>query len=152
MSDLKSQLTAAMKDCMKSGRKAELGVIRLIQAAIKQREVDERIALDDTQVIVLLDKMVRQRRDSVAEFTKAGRQDLADKETAEIAVIETFMPTPLTQEEVDAFVARAIASAQPQSIKDMAKVMAILKPDLQGRTDMGRVSLLLKEKLTALSG
>lgn len=151
MGDLKSKLTAAMKDCMKSGRKAELGVIRLIQAAIKQREVDERIELDDAQVLSLLDKMVRQRKDSVEQFSAAGRQDLADKEMAEIAVIQTFMPTPLSDQEVETLLAKAIASVQPQSIRDMAKVMAILKPDLQGRTDMGRVSLLLKEKLTALS-
>lgn len=141
-----------MKDCMKSGRKAELGVIRLIQAAIKQREVDERIELDDAQVFGLLDKMVRQRRDSVEQFSAAGRQDLAEKETAEITVIQTFMPAPLSNIEVDSLLAKAIEQVQPQSIRDMAKVMAVLKPELQGRTDMGRVSLLLKEKLTALSG
>lgn len=141
-----------MKDCMKSGRKAELGVIRLIQAAIKQREVDERIDLDDAQILSLLDKMVRQRTDSVEQFSTAGRQDLVDKEMAEIEIIKTFMPTPLSDQEVDALLAQAISTVQPQSIRDMAKVMTILKPDLQGRTDMGRVSLLLKEKLTALSG
>ena len=152
MDNLKSKLTAAMKDCMKSGRKAELGVIRLIQAAIKQREVDERIELDDTQVLSLLDKMVRQRKDSVEQFSAANRQDLVDKEMSEIAVIQTFMPAPLSDEEVNALLAKAISNVQPQSIRDMAKVMSVLKPELQGRADMGRVSLLLKEKLTALSG
>lgn len=152
MDDLKSRLTAAVKDCMKSGRKAERDVIRLIQDAIKQREINERIELDDAQVSNLLDKMVRQRRDSIEQFSAAGRQDLVDKEMAEITVIQTFMPAPLSNQEVDAFLAKAISTVQPQSIRDMAKVMAILKPDLQGRTDMGRVSLLLKEKLTALSG
>jgi uncharacterized protein YqeY len=152
MGDLKARLTTTMKDCMKSGRKAELGVIRLIQAAIKQREVDERIELDNAQIVSLLDKMIRQRRDSVEQFSAAGRQDLVDKEMAEITVIQTFMPTQLSNPEVDALLVKAIASVKPQSIRDMAKVMAVLKPDLQGRTDMGRVSLLLKEKLTALSG
>jgi uncharacterized protein YqeY len=137
---------------MKSGRTAERDVIRLIQAAIKQREVDERITLDDAQVFSLLDKMVRQRKDSIEQFSKAGRQDLVDKEMAEVTVIQTFMPAQLSNEAVDALLAKAIETVQPQSIRDMAKVMAILKPDLQGRTDMGRVSLLLKEKLTALSG
>jgi uncharacterized protein YqeY len=152
MGDLKSRLTAALIDCMKSGRKAERDVIRLIQTDIKRREIDERVILEDAQIVNLLDKMVRQRRDSIEQFSAAGRQDLVDKEMSEITVIQTFMPAPLSNQEVDVLLAKAIASVQPQSIRDMAKVMAVLKPDLQGRTDMGRVSLLLKEKLTALSG
>jgi uncharacterized protein len=152
MADLKSRITESMKDCMKTGRKVDLGVIRLIQAAIKQREVDERIELGDAEILRELDKMIRQRRDSVKQFAAANRQDLADKETAEIEIIQTFMPTALSPEEVETLLNKAIAEVQPKSIQDMAKIMSILKPQLLGRADMAQVGLLVKEKLTALSG
>jgi uncharacterized protein YqeY len=141
----------AMKDCMKAGRKAELAVIRLIQAAIKQREVDERITLDDAQILSVLDKMLSQRRDSVRQFAAAGRQDLVDKENFEIQVIQGFMPQPLDDTAIEALLDAAIAAVNPTSIRDMSKVMAILKPQLQGRADMGQVGQLLKARLAALS-
>ena len=144
---LKQQITDAMKAAMKSGEKARLGVIRLILAAVKQREVDERIELDDTQVLAVLDKMIKQRRDSIEQYGNAGRDELAAAEAAEIDVIDEFMPTALSDDEIATIVAGAIAESGAESIRDMGKVMAIVKPQVQGRADVGKVSGLVKQKL-----
>jgi uncharacterized protein len=144
---LKEQITSDMKEAMKAGDKPRLSVIRLILAAVKQREVDERITLDDSQVLAVLDKMLKQRRESVAQFTQGGRQDLADNENAEIKVIQGYMPAQLSEAELDALVAEAVAQSGAASIKDMGKVMAILKPQVQGKADMGAVSARIKAKL-----
>ena len=147
---LKQQLTEDMKAAMKGGDKDRLGVIRLINAAIKQREVDERIVLDDTQVLSVLEKMLKQRRDSVAQFQAAGRTDLADKETFEIGVITAYLPAQLSAAEVDAIIASTITEAGASGPKDMGKVMGLVKPKVAGRTDMGKLSELVKAKLQAL--
>jgi uncharacterized protein YqeY len=149
---LKTQLTDDMKTAMKGGDKDRLGVIRLINAGIKQREVDERIMLDDAQVLSVLEKMLKQRRDSVSQFEAAGRTDLADKEKFEIGVIQNYMPAQMTAEEVVTAIAAAIAESGAASAKDMGKVMAIVKPKVAGRTDMGKLSELVKAKLAALAG
>ena len=147
---LKQKLTDDMKTAMRSGEKDRLGVIRLILAAIKQREVDERIMLDDTQVLSVLEKMLKQRRDSVSQFEAAARQDLADKEKFEIGVIQHYMPAQMTAEEVDAAIVAAIKESGAASAKDMGKVMGIVKPKVAGRTDMGKLSEIVKAKLAAL--
>lgn len=144
---LKQRLTDDMKAAMKSGDKASLGVIRLVNAAIKQREVDERIELDDAQVIAVLEKMVKQRRDSVGQFEAAGREDLAAIERAEIAVIERYLPEKLGEDEVLAAVDAAIAETGAKSPADMGKLMGVLKPALAGKADMGQVSKLVKQRL-----
>lgn len=144
---LKARLQAEMKAAMKSGDKARLGVIRLIHAAIKQREVDERTELDDTQVLAVLDKMLKQRRDSVAQYSEAGREDLADKERFEIQVCQEFMPAALSDDEIAALITDAIAEAGATGMKDMGKVMGILKPQIQGRADVAAVSSAVKAKL-----
>jgi uncharacterized protein YqeY len=146
---LKTQLTEDMKTAMKGGDKDRLGVIRLINAAIKQREVDERIQLDDAQVLSVLEKMLKQRRDSVSQFQAAGRTDLADKETYEIGVITGYLPAQLTPAEVDAIIVATIAEAGAAGPKDMGKVMGLVKPKVAGRTDMGKLSELVKAKLAA---
>lgn len=135
------------KLAMKAKDKLRLGTIRLALSAIKQREVDERITLGDDDIIAVLTKMVKQRRDSVAQFESAGRQDLADVEQAEIAVLGDFMPQPLTDEEVSALISNAIASSNAAGMQDMGKVMGVLKPQIQGRSDMGKVSGLVRAKL-----
>ncbi|KKC98134.1 MULTISPECIES: GatB/YqeY domain-containing protein [Photobacterium] len=135
------------KAAMKAKDKARLGAIRLVLAAIKQREVDEKITLTDDDIVAVLTKMVKQRRDSVAQYEAAGRQDLADVELAEITVLEEFMPQPLSDDEVAALLEDAIASTGASSMQDMGKLMAVLKPQLQGRADMGKVSQLVKAKL-----
>ncbi|HET8940734.1 MAG TPA: GatB/YqeY domain-containing protein [Rudaea sp.] len=147
---LKQRLIDDMKAAMKSGDKQRLGVIRLANAAIKQREVDERIALDDAQVLSVLEKMLKQRRDSVSQFQAAGRTDLADQETYEIGVIQDYMPAQLSPAEVDAAITAAIAEAGAAGPKDMGKVMGLVKAKVAGRTDMGKLSELVKSKLTAL--
>lgn len=144
---LKEQLTAAMKDAMRAKAKARLGAIRLIQAEIKRIEVDERIEVDDTRVLAVLDKMRKQRKDSIEQFTAGGRPELAEIEAAEIAVIEEFMPAALSSEEIDQLIAAALSETGASSIKDMGKVMAKLKPQLQGRADMGQVSQQIKAAL-----
>jgi len=148
---LKAQLTDDMKTAMKSGDKERLGVIRLINAAIKQREVDERIQLDDTQVLSVLEKMLKQRRDSVSQFQAAGRTDLADKETFEIGVIQSYMPAQLGAAEVDAIIAATIAEAGATGPKDMGKVMGLVRPKVAGKTDMGKLSEAIKANLAALA-
>jgi uncharacterized protein YqeY len=144
---LKQQITDAMKAAMKGGDKARLGIIRLMLAAIKQREVDERIELDDAQVLAVLDKMVKQRRDSLQQYTDAGRSDLAEQEAAEIAVIQEFLPEELSEAEIAGIIEAAIAETGAESMRDMGKVMAIVKPRVQGRADVGMVSGLVKQKL-----
>jgi uncharacterized protein YqeY len=144
---LKQQITDAMKAAMKGGDKARLGVVRLMLAAIKQREVDERIELDDSQVLAVLDKMVKQRRDSIQQYGDAGRDDLATVEAAEIDVIQEFLPTALSETEISAIIEAAIAETGAESMRDMGKVMGIVKPQVQGRADVGQVSGLVKQKL-----
>jgi uncharacterized protein YqeY len=144
---LKAQIIDDMKAAMKGGEKARLGVIRLITAAIKQREVDERIELDDEQVLVVLDKMVKQRRDSIKQYTDAGREDLAAIEQAEVEIIQTYLPAALSEDEIAAIVEAAIAQTGASSMADMGKVMGIVKPQVQGRGDMGAISGIVKQKL-----
>ena len=146
---LKSQLTEDMKTAMRAKDKGRLGVIRLVLAAIKQQEVDKRIELDDTAVLAVLDKMVKQRRESIRQYTDAGRNDLADQEQAEVEVIQTYLPQPLNEGEIAALVADAISSTGAKSVKDMGKVMGVIKPKAQGRADMGKVSALIKAQLGA---
>jgi len=136
-----------MKASMKGGHKARLGVIRLILAAIKQVEVDERIQLDNNRVILVLDKMLKQRRESIKQFTDANRLDLAIIEEAEILVIQDFLPQPLCEEEIDVMVSNAIQLSNAESVKDMGKVMALLKEKMQGRADMSIVSNKIKMAL-----
>ncbi len=144
---LKDQITADMKAAMKSGDKARLGVIRLILAALKQVEVDERIELDDTRVLAVLDKMVKQRQDSLEQYRQAGRDELAEQEAFEIEVIRQYLPEPLSDAEIDDLVAQALAETGATSMKEMGKVMGWLKPRLQGRADMGAVSARVKARL-----
>lgn len=144
---LKARLTEDMKTAMKAGEKDRLAVIRLVNSAIKQREVDERIVLDDVQVLAVLEKMIKQRRDSVSQFEAANREDLAAVERAEIAVIQTYMPAPLSEAEVEAAVLASIAESGATGPQDMGKVMAVLKPKIAGRADMGALSGLVKKKL-----
>jgi len=146
---LKAQIQTDMKSSMKSGDKARLGVIRLILAAIKQVEVDERIELDDARVIAVLDKMAKQRRESIAQFESAGRDDLTAIEQAELEIIGEYLPEALSAAEIDALIEKSIAATGAASIKDMGKVMGMLKPELQGRADMGQVSQLIKSRLSA---
>ena len=145
---LKAQIIDDMKAAMKGGEKTRLGVIRLITAAIKQREVDERIELDDEQVLIVLDKMVKQRRDSIKQYTDAGREDLAAIEEAEVEIIQTYQPAALSEDEIAAIVEAAIAQTGASSMADMGKVMGIVKPQIQGRGDMGAVSGIVKQKLS----
>ncbi|HEL2958036.1 GatB/YqeY domain-containing protein [Stenotrophomonas geniculata] len=144
---MKLQLTEDMKAAMKAGEKHKLGVIRLINAAIKQREVDERIELDDTAVIAVLDKMVKQRKDSVSQFEAANREDLAEIERAEIVVIEAYLPAKMGEAEIVAAIQAAIAETGASGPADMGKLMGALKPKLAGQADMGLVSKLVKQQL-----
>jgi len=136
-----------MKAAMRAGEKERLGVIRMITSAIKQREVDERIVLDDAQVLVVLEKMIKQRKESVAQFQAGNRQDLVDKESAEITLLQTYMPSRLSDAELDALIAEAVAATGAASIKDMGKVMAVIKAKAQGRADMAAVGAKIKAKL-----
>ena len=144
---LKARITEDMKTAMKARETARLGAIRLLLAAIKQKEVDERIELDDTAVLAVIDKMLKQRRDSIAQYGKAGRQDLVDAEQFEVEVLAGYLPQALSAEEIRAAVAEAIAACGAAGMKDMGKVMAVLKPRLAGRADMGQVSGLVKAAL-----
>ena len=144
---LKTQLTDDMKTAMKAGDKDRLGVVRLILAALKQREVDERIEITDDVVLVVLEKMLKQRKDSISQFEAAGRDDLAQIEKMESAIIQTYLPQPLGAEEVQALVAQAIADTGADGPQAMGKVIAALKPQLAGRADMGVVSGLVKAAL-----
>ncbi len=144
---LKERLTAEMKDAMRAKAKQRLGTIRLIQAEIKRIEVDERIEVDDARVLAVLDKMRKQRNDSIEQFTAGNRSDLADIEAAEIVVIEEFMPAALSADEIDQLITAALAQTGASSMQDMGKVMAVLKPQLQGRADMSQVSKQIKAAL-----
>ncbi len=144
---LKQRLTDDMKAAMKGGDKERLAVIRLVNAAIKQREVDERIQLDDAQVLSVLEKMIKQRRDSVSQYEGAGREDLAAQERFEIEVIQTYMPQALSEAEIDALIEAAIAETGAASGRDMGKVVGALKPKVAGRADMGAVSARIKARL-----
>lgn len=148
-SALKQRITEDMKSAMRAADKRRLGTIRLLLAAIKQREVDERIALDDIQVIAAIEKMIKQRRDSISQYQAAGRQDLADQEIYEIEVLQAYMPVALSEIEVDTLIEAAITSSGAVSAKDMGKVIAALKAQVQGRADMGKVSAKVKAKLGA---
>ncbi|MDD2759139.1 MAG: GatB/YqeY domain-containing protein [Methylomonas sp.] len=149
MDSLKERIKDDMKTSMKNGDKARLGVIRLILAAIKQVEVDERVELNDERVVVVLDKMLKQRRESIRQYRDANRVDLVEIEEAEILVIQDFLPQALTEAEIDEMVKQAIAETGAESIKDMGKVMAILKPQMQGRADMAVVSARIKAGFSA---
>jgi uncharacterized protein len=144
---LKDRLTEDMKSAMRAADKARLGTVRLALAAIKQREVDERISLDDSQVLAVLEKMVKQRREAITQFQSGGRADLVAKETAEIAVLQQYLPAQMSEGEVDTLIAEAIRETGAASLKDMGKVMAAVKPKAQGRTDMGALSARIKQKL-----
>jgi uncharacterized protein len=144
---LKDRVTEDMKTAMRAGDKERLAAIRLLLAAIKQREVDERITLDDGQVLAVIEKMIKQRRESITQFESGGRSDLAAKENAEIGVLQGYLPAQLTPSEVDALIAEAISATGAASVKDMGKVMGFVKPKAQGRTDMGALSARIKQKL-----
>jgi hypothetical protein len=145
---LKLQITEDMKTAMRAKDTARLGAIRLLLAAMKQREVDERIELTDTDVITIIEKMIKQRRDSISQFEAANRQELADAEKFEISVLQAYMPQAMSEDEVAAAVAEAIASSGAKSPQEMGKVIALLKPKLAGRADMGKVSALVKARLS----
>ena len=144
---LKERITEDMKSAMRSGEKERLATIRLILSGIKQREVDERIVLDDTQVLAVLEKMIKQRREAIVQFEAGSRADLVAKETAEIALLQPYLPAQLGETELDSLIAEAIASTGAASVKDMGKVMAAVKAKAAGRADMGAVSARIKEKL-----
>ncbi|MGH1429925.1 MAG: GatB/YqeY domain-containing protein [Neptuniibacter sp.] len=148
MSELKQQITNEMKAAMRAKEKARLGTIRMILAELKRIEVDERIELDDTRVLAVLDKMSKQRRDSISQFEEAARMDLADAERQELEVIKTFLPQPLTEEEIADLIKQAAETSGAQSMQDMGKIMGILKPQVQGRADMGIISKLVKAQLS----
>jgi uncharacterized protein YqeY len=145
---LKQQITEDMKTAMRAKDTARLGAIRLLLAAIKQREVDERIELSDTDVVTIIEKMNKQRRDSISQYEAAGRQDLADVEKFEMSVLKDYMPQQLGEAEISAAVAEAITATGAAGAQDMGKVMGVLKPRLAGRADMGKVSALIKAQLS----
>lgn len=147
MSDIKAQLTDAMKSAMRAKDKKRLGVLRMVLAAIKQIEVDERIELDDARLLAVLDKQVKQRDDAAQQYTDGGRDDLAETERYEIDVLKEFLPTPLTDAEIDQLITDAISHTGAESMRDMGRVIGELKPKLQGRADMGAVSGKVKAKL-----
>ena len=148
--ELKDRIQSDVKDAMRAKAKDRLGTLRLVTAAIKQKEVDERVEMDDDQVLQVLTKMVKQRQDSITQYTDAGRHDLAAKEQAELAIIGEYMPAALSEEELSELVSKALAEAGAQSIKDMGKVMGVLRPAVQGRADMGAVSAQVKQALSSL--
>ena len=145
---LKTQITEDMKTAMRARETARLGAIRLLLAALKQREVDERIELTDADVLAIIDKMLKQRRDSISQYKAANRQDLVDVEEFEVSVLQTYMPQQMNEAEIAAAVDQAISASGAAGVKDMGKVMAILKPQLAGRADLGKVSGLVKAKLS----
>ena len=145
---LKERITEDMKASMRAGEKERLATIRLIQAAIKQREVDERISLDDAQVLTVLEKMVKQRKEAITQFEAGGRADLVAKESAELALLQGYLPAQMSPAELDALIDEAIGATGAASLKDMGKVMAAVKAKAQGRADMGSVSARIKQKLS----
>ena len=146
---LKARITEDMKTAMRAKDSARLGAVRLLQAAIKQREVDEQIELDDTQVIEAIEKMLKQRRDSISQYEAANRQDLADVEKYEVSVLQEYLPQALTDSEIDALLLQVIQNTGASGIKDMGKVMAAVKPLVVGRANMGKLSGLIKARLGA---
>ena len=144
---LRERITEEMKTAMRAGDKDRLGLIRMLQAAIKQREVDERITLDDTQTVAVIEKMVKQRRESIVQFEAGGRTDLAEKESAEITILSAYLPPQLEASELDALIQDAISASSATSIKDMGKVMAVVKGKAAGRADMGAVGARVKALL-----
>ncbi|MBU0500100.1 MAG: GatB/YqeY domain-containing protein [Gammaproteobacteria bacterium] len=144
---LKQRILDDVKTAMKSGAKQRLATLRLITAAIKQREVDERIELNDQHVLEVLDKMVKQRRESITQYDRAARNDLADQERFEVGILQEYLPEPLGTEEIAALIEEAIQATGAVSVKDMGKVMGLLKPKMQGRADLGQISGLIKQKL-----
>ncbi len=144
---LRERLNEDMKAALKAREADKLGALRLLLAAVKQREVDERVTLDDAGVIAVIEKMIKQRKDSIAQYEKAARQDLADREKFEISVLEGYLPQQLSPAEIEAIVAEALAATGARSAADMGKVMGVVKPRLAGRADMGKVSALVKAKL-----
>jgi uncharacterized protein len=149
MADIKTQISDDVKAAMRSKAKERLAALRLIQAAFKQKEVDERIELNDEQTIAILDKMAKQHRDSIEQFSQADRNDLVEKEQFELDIIESYLPAKLSDEEINTLIEDAISETGAESIKDMGKVMGILKGKLQGRADMGKVSGLIKARLNS---
>ena len=147
MPTIKEQLNNAVKDAMRAKDKLRLGTLRMATAAIKQIEVDERIEVDDTRALAVLDKLIKQRKDAATQYTDANRQDLADQELAEAAILQEFMPQALSEDEINALIDKAIADSGAESMKDMGKVMAVLKPQIQGRADMGQVSQTVRSRL-----
>lgn len=148
MSELKQRITDDMKSAMKAKDKQALAALRMILGAIKQKEIDERIELDDAQVLTVIQKMVKQRKDSITQFTDGGRDDLVEVEQAELAIINTYMPEQMSEAEVSAVVDKAINDSGADSMKDMGKLMGMLKAQLDGKADMGVVSQLIKDKLS----
>ncbi len=148
MSKLKQLITDDMKLAMKAQDKSALKAIRMMLGAIKQKEIDERINLDDTQVLAVIQQMVKQRKDSISQFSDAGRTDLVEVEEAELSIINNYMPKQLSEAEIEAVVVKAIADSGADSMKDMGKLMGILKGQLDGKADMGQVSQLIKSKLS----
>ena len=146
--NLRDRINEDMKNAMRARETERLGALRLLLAAVKQREVDERITLDDAGVVSVIEKMMKQRRDSISQYEKAQRQDLADKEKYEVSVLEAYLPQGLAPAEIEAIVADAVAASGAKSAADMGKVMALVKPKVAGRADMGKVSALVKSKLS----
>ncbi len=144
---LKAKISEDMKTAMRAKDSVRLGAIRLLQAAIKQREVDERIELDDSNVIAVIEKMLKQRRDSIAAYESANRHDLADVEKFEVTVLQTYLPQQLTEDEVKVILEKVVVDTRAAGIKDMSKVMAAIKPLVAGRADMGKISGLIKARL-----
>ena len=144
---IKEQISSDLKDAMRARDKEKLDCLRLISAAIKQIEVDERIEVDDSRMLTILEKMAKQRRESISQFEKAGRDDLSQKEEFELKIISSYLPEPLSEDEVSAIIAEAVTSLGASSMADMGKVMAEIKPKLQGRADMSSVSAIIKSKL-----
>ncbi|MEM7303922.1 MAG: GatB/YqeY domain-containing protein [Pseudomonadota bacterium] len=149
MATLKEQITSDMKSAMKNGDKERLATIRLILAAVKQVEVDTRSDVDDQAMLTILDKMAKQRRESISQFNQAGRQDLVDKENQELNILSEFLPKALTEDEINELINQAMQHTSASSMSDMGKVMGVLKPQLQGRADMGQVSQLIKGRLSS---
>ena len=148
MSELKQRINDDVKTAMRARDRERLDILRLILSAMKQREVDERIQLDDSGVLAVLDKMSRQHRDSIEQFQQAGRQDLVERETRQLEVVRTYLPQPMSEQDIARAVAAAIDETGAVAIKDMGKVMALLKPKLQGRADLSAVSAIVKDKLS----
>ncbi len=145
---LKTRITEDMKNAMRAKETERLGAIRLLQAAIKQREVDERIELNDQQVIEIIEKMLKQRRDSISQYEAAQRHDLADAEKFESEILQAYLPAQLSDDEIDQIIAQSISASGAQNMQEMGKVMALVKPQVLGRADMAKISLLIKAKLT----